>query len=319
MIHPLKGGGMELYPTPENPLPPGAECLHVVTRDMVKLRAMTAVPEAARGTVVIVGGRGDFAERYFETMRDLMVRGFAVAALDFRGQGGSQRLSKQIYRGPVKSFADFDEDMRAFMEDLVLPYCPRPYYALGHSTGGHVLLRVLRNSNWFRKAVLVAPLVDVIYGPWPRPIAAALVNGANLCGLGSMFLPGVMKKPMGREHFPLNPLTSDEWRWNRDSGTLEVAPHLGLGGATFSWLRAARRSMASVARMGRPSAPVLIIASGMDRVVSNDAIRKLAERVPGIALATIPCARHEILTENDTVRRQFFAAFDAFVTDDIID
>ncbi len=307
---------MKLYPTPENPLPPGAQCIRVVTRDIVELRAMKAVPRAARGTVVILGGRGDYAERYFETMRDLLDRGFAVASLDFRGQGGSQRLSKQIYRGPVKSFASFDEDLQAFMEQVVLTYCPPPYLALGHSTGGHVLLRALRDTNWFRKAVLVAPLVDVIYGPWPRPIAAALVNVATFCGLGAMFLPGVMKKPMGREHFPLNPLTSDERRWNRDSGTLELAPHLGLGGATFSWLRAARRSMAAVARMERPSAPVLIIASGLDRVVSNDAIRNLARRVPGIALTVIPDARHEILTENDDVRRQFFAAFDAFVTDD---
>lgn len=308
---------MQLYPTAENPCPPGAECLRVITRDNIKLRAMKAVPLDPLGTVVVIGGRGDFVERYFETMQDLMVRGFAVASVDLRGQGGSQRLSKDIYRGPVRSFADFDEDIRAFMEDVVLAHCPAPYFALGHSTGGHVLLRVLRHGTWFRKAVLVAPLVDVIYGPWPRSVAAALVNVASMLGFGGTFLPGVLKYPMGRSHFAGNPLTSDECRWNRDSGTLEAAPHLGLGGATFSWLRAARRSMASVARMEKPMAPVLIIASGLDRVVSNDAIRKLARRVPGIALVTIPEARHEILSENDAVRRQFLTAFDSFVTSDV--
>lgn len=308
---------MQLYPTAENPCPPGAECLLVITRDNIKLRAMKAVPPDAHGTVVVIGGRGDFVERYFETMQDLMARGFAVASVDLRGQGGSQRPSKDIYRGPVRSFSDFDEDIRVLMEDVVLSQCPAPYFALGHSTGGHVLLRVLRHGTWFRKAVLVAPLVDVIYGPWPRSVAAALVNGAAMLGFGGTFLPGVLKHPMGRSDFAGNPLTSDEWRWNRDSGTLEAAPHLGLGGATFSWLHAARRSMASVARMERPTAPVLIIASGLDRVVSNDAIRKLARRVPGIALVTIPEARHEILSENDAVRRQFLAAFDSFVTSDV--
>lgn len=314
MIVPAEGGGMKLYPTPENPSPPSAECQHVITRDKIRLRAMKAVPLDVRGTVVIIGGRGDFLERYFETMEDLMARGFAVASVDLRGQGGSQRLSDEIYRGPVRSFADFDEDVRAFMEDVVLPHCPAPYFALGHSTGGHVLLRVLRDKKWFKKAVLVAPLVDVLYGVWPRALAAALVSTVVACGLGGMFLPGAMKHPMGREHFTGNPLTSDEWRWNRDSGTLEAAPNLGLGGATFSWLHAARRSMASVARMKKSPVPILIISSGMDHVVSNDAIWRLARRVPGISLVSIPGAQHEILTENDAVRRQFLAAFDSFVT-----
>ncbi len=308
---------MQLHPTPENPLPSGARCVPVLTRDRQLLRGMLAVPkdaQGAQGTVVIIGGRGDFAERYFETMHDLMARGFAVASVDLRGQGGSERLDKDPYRDRLRSFAGFDEDVRAFMEEVVLPECPAPYYALGHSTGGHVLLRVLRHHSWFSKAVLVSPLVDVIYGAWPRPIAAATVIAANLLGFGRAFLPGMLKKPMGRADFPGNTLTSDERRWNRDSATLEAAPHLGLGGATFAWFGAARKSIAAVKAMRRrPQSPVLIIAAEGDEVVSNAAIRQLARAVPGIALAFVPDARHELLTERDLFRRQFFAAFDSFI------
>lgn len=305
---------MELHPTLENPLPPGAICMPVLTRDRQLLRGMLACPKDARGTVVIIGGRGDFAERYFETMHDLMARGFAVASVDLRGQGGSERPAKNPYRDRIRSFTSFDEDIRAFMEEVVLPECPAPYYALGHSTGGHVLLRVLRTKSWFSKVILVSPLVDVIYGAWPRSAAAATVITANLLGLGRMFLPGLRKTPMGRADFPENTLTSDERRWNRDSTTLEAAPYLGLGGATFAWFGAARRSLAAVSAMRRrPQSPVLIIAAEADRVVSNAATRKLARNVPGIALAFVPGARHEILTERDQVRRQFLAAFDSFI------
>ena len=244
---------MDLHPSPDNPLPAGAVALAIRTRDGVMLRAMRAVPERARGTVVIVGGRGDFIERYFETARDLMARGFAVAALDVRGQGGSQRSHRNPYRGHLRSFRGFDEDMRAFMEQAVLPHCPGPIFAIGHSTGSHVLLRTIRRRAWFRKAVLVSPLAGIVYGLWPRAAAALLVNAATLAGLGWMFLPGQMKRPLGRADFPGNPLTSDPWRWARDSGTLERAPDLGLGGATFSWLAAARRSLADAFRMGRPN------------------------------------------------------------------
>jgi lysophospholipase len=305
---------MELYPTPENPAPPGAVCLPVLTRDRILLRAMHARPSATHGTVVILGGRGDFFERYFETMRDLRARGFAVASVDFRGQGGSEGRARDAYRSTLRTFKDHDEDLRAFIEEVVKPECPPPYYAIGHSTGGHVLLRAIRQEKWFRKVILVSPLVDVLYGAWPRPLAAFVVNAGNLLGLGRLYLPGVPRRPLSREDFDSNLLTSDQWRWNRDSATLEVAPHLGLGGATFAWFKAARASLAAVRHMRKPQSPVLIIASGADRVVSNDATRELARTVPGIALAVIPGARHEILTERDDIRRQFLAAFDSFIT-----
>lgn len=305
-----------LHPTDENPLPPGAECIMLTTRDKQRLRAMRAVPDNPRGTFVILGGRGDFIERYFETARDLMARGFAVVALDMRGQGGSQRPKRQIYRDRTRSFAGFDEDVRTLMEDLVIPSCPAPHYALGHSTGAHVLLRLLRNEPWFARAILVSPLVEIVYGPWPRPVAWLLLNTMWFTGLAHFFLPGVRRKPMGRADFPGNPLTSDRRRWERDSATLEAAPQLGLGGPTFGWLGAARSSIARIRRMKRSTAPVLIVAAGADRVVGNEGIRRLARRVPGVALAFIPDARHEILGERDVIRRQFLAALDSFVPAD---
>lgn len=302
-----------LHPTPENPLPPGAECVELVTRDKQHLRVMKVIPETARGTFVILGGRGDFIERYFETVRDLVGRGFAVTVLDMRGQGGSERPRRQPYRDQTRSFADFDEDVRALMEDLVIPSCPEPYYALGHSTGAHVLLRLLRSRPWFTRAILVSPLVEIIYGPWPRPVAALLVNVMWFSGLASAFLPGVRRKPLGRADFPGNLMTSDHGRWNRDSATLEIAPQLGLGGPTFGWLGAARRSIRKLRRMRKPMAPVLIVAAGADRVVGNEGIRRLARRVPGVALTFIPDAKHEIMCERDVIRRQFLAALDSFV------
>jgi lysophospholipase len=305
---------MKLFPTPENPLPSGAECLELVTADKVRLRALRVVPDEARGTLVLLGGRGDFLERYFETIRDIAARGFAVAAVDLRGQGGSQRITPEPYRDVTRSFTDFEEDIRTLMDGLVIPTCPPPYYALGHSTGGHILLRLVRSSDWFRKVMLVSPLVEILYGPWPKPVVTLLVNGVSLAGLGSWFLPGVRRAPMGRADFPGNPLTSDQRRWERDSATLEAAPQLGLGGPTFAWLRAARRSLKEIKVMEKPRVPVLIVAAGADRVVGNEGIRRFARSVPGVALTFIPDSRHEIMSERDEIRQQFLAAFDSFIT-----
>lgn len=308
---------MDLHPTPENPAPPDALCVKLTTPDGMTLRAMRAGGVGPRGTVVVLGGRGDFMERYFETMRDLIAMGFSVASVDLRGQGGSERPFANPYRNHIGSFARYEADIETLMNGLVLKHCPPPYYIIGHSTGGNVVLRVLRRHFWFKRAVVCSPLLGLLYGPWPRPVAAALVGLANVLGLGWLFLPGQLRKPMGRADFDRNPLTSDRWRWHRDSGTLEAAPHLGLGGPTFGWLRAARRSIASLQRMGKRktfNAPVLIVAAGFDQVVDNEATRRLARRHQGVALCFVPAAKHEVLSEADIYRRQFLAAFESFVS-----
>ncbi len=74
-------------------------CTRVVTSDGIVLRAMSARVANSRGTVVILGGRADFMERYFETARDLMDMGYCVASVDLRGQGGSQRLTRNPMQG----------------------------------------------------------------------------------------------------------------------------------------------------------------------------------------------------------------------------
>ena len=61
------GQRMTLASTSDNPAPPGATEENVYTADGVRLRAVRWAPSgAARGTVSILGGRGEFVEKYFE-------------------------------------------------------------------------------------------------------------------------------------------------------------------------------------------------------------------------------------------------------------
>ena len=64
---------------------------------------MDAVVEP-RGTVAILGGRGEFIEKYFEVAEDLLSRGLAVATMDWRGQGGSERPLRNARKGHVDDF-----------------------------------------------------------------------------------------------------------------------------------------------------------------------------------------------------------------------
>ena len=307
---------MELISTLDNPLPQGAICSQVTTSDGFKLRAMAARVSKSRGTVIILGGRADFIERYFETMHDMMSRGFCVAALDVRGQGGSQRLIGNPLRGHINRFEQYDEDVRSFMTQVVLPDCPPPYYAIAHSTGGNIILRTLRHRNWFKKCVLVSPLLGLRYGAWPVPVVRVLTALATVLGLGWAYLPGQRHTPLGRVDFVGNPLTSDQRRWNRDSGVLETSPGLGVGGPTYSWLRAAMQSIDLLRKLKSAKdlrCPVLIVAAGRELVVDIEATYRFSHKVTGVSMVVIREALHEIMLERNEVRAQFLAAFDAFV------
>jgi lysophospholipase len=308
---------MQLFPCPGNELPDGMTAGSVRAADGTNLRyAVCPGPRIGRGTACIFQGRGDFIERYFETIKDLQARGYDVAILDWRGQGGSDRRLSDPYRVHVRSFREYDRDLAAFMTEVVLPDCRPPFVALAHSTGATVVLRALKSHNWFESAVLSAPLIDIAPVGLPRPLVRLAARLMVLAGLSRLYLPGRPRRPMRADDFPGNPVSSDRMRYLRDCRTLEEAPHLGIGGPTFGWLNAAFGAMAGLARYSRATtlcAPVLIIAAGDDWLASSEASRQFARRVPGVATVTIPGARHEPLMERDELREQFWAAFDAFV------
>jgi lysophospholipase len=306
---------MRLVATPGNPIPEGMLAAAITAYDGRVLRAAHAPVHDPRGTVVIACGRGDFIERWFETVGDLMDRSFTVVIFDFRAQGGSSRRYRDQYRDGLRSFREYDDDLAAVMKQLVLPDCPPPYFALGHSTGGLVVLRALKNRNWFEKAVLSAPLIGVDPGNWPMPVARFLCGLVPSIGLGRCVLPGHAKRPFTLADYPDNPLTSDRRRFERAIATLDAAPELGLGGPTYGWLGAAFPAMDELEALKGPDhfrAPVLIVAAGRDRIVDTESARRFANRT-GLSFIVIPESRHEILFEVDEIRAQFLAAFDAFV------
>lgn len=136
-----------LLSIPANPAPEGATAGTIATPDGVTLRfARWPPPATAKGTVCVFGGRGEYIEKYFETIQDLRNRGYAVAALDWRGQGHSARQLKNPFKGHVENFSGYQFDVAAFVEQVLRPRCPPPYFALAHSMGAAVMLRVAHST-----------------------------------------------------------------------------------------------------------------------------------------------------------------------------
>jgi len=316
----MEAATVELVSLARNPVPSGART-GTFKGHKVNLRFARWEPTrgAGRGTVCVFPGRGEFIEKYFEVVADLRRRGFNVAAMDWRGQGGSERLLSNPRKGYVRSFADFDKDLATFMKEVVLPDCPPPYAALAHSMGGHILLRnATMRSSWFSRMILSAPMIAIEEKRLgaPLPIARVYAEAVAGIGLGSLYVLGGSERPIELGPYEDNPLTTDRDRYERNRAIIEAAPWLGLGSPTVAWLRAALRSMKRLAEPDYPvriEVPLLLFAAGMDSIVSTTAIEEFALRLKIGSHVLIPQARHEILQETDAVRRDFWAAFDAYM------
>lgn len=306
---------MTLVSIPANPAPDDAVSGTIRTRDGVNLRyARFAPPPGRKGTVVLLQGRAEFIEKYFETARDLRARGFAVAMFDWRGQGLSDRALSDRRKGHVRRFSEYGVDLDAIMEQVVLPDCPPPLFALAHSMGGAVLIEACaQGRRWFDRVVLSAPLIGLPTQPF-YGFAGPALGFMRLMGRGNAFVPS--ESSFEITDFVGNVLTSDPVRFARNRAILEAEPQLGVGAPTIAWAHAAMKQMRRFQVPSYPSRirqPILIAAAGQDQVVSTPAIEEFGIHLLAGSHVIVPGARHEILQEQDLYRKQFWAAFDAFV------
>jgi lysophospholipase len=308
---------MKLISIPANPVPENAVTGTLKTPDGIALRfARWAPPPGRKGTVCIFQGRAEFIEKYFETIQDLRERGLNVVALDWRGQGGSERELANPHKGHVDDFAHYQRDLEALVDKVLRPGWKGPWFALAHSMGAAILLEESHfGRSTFQRLVLTAPMIDIYGLRFPRA-TRLLADTLDMLGLGGVFIPGGRATSIVDEPFDENRLTTDPRRLARNAGVLHVAPELGIGDPTIGWVNAAFRQMRrfeALDYMLRVRTPTLIVTSGRDEIVSTRAIENFAARVDLAMLINVPGAKHEIMQERDELRNQFWRAFDAFI------
>lgn len=286
-------------------------------RDGWRLRSMAwpATSPGERGSILFVGGRGDFIEKYAESYWHWRDRGFAVAVFDWRGQGLSGRLGDTPDKGHSTGFdvlvADLGEQVAWFRERL-----PPPYFAVAHSMGGHLLLRHLSvTPRSIDRAVLLAPLFGLVaapVGPWLARIIAAVQVSRGKAG---DYAPGAgpaqaSNAQRGRR------LSSDAERVTDEAYWIDRDPGLRIGGVTNGWVAAAFASLDTLAAPGVLEAvttPLLILTAANDRLVDSAAAARLAKSLPHARVEVIAGAAHELLREADTIRNPVLARIDEYL------
>jgi alpha-beta hydrolase superfamily lysophospholipase len=91
--------------------------------------------DTPKAAVVVVPGFGEHSGRYGNVVNWLVPRGYAVYAIDPRGNGRSPGP-----RGFVNHFADFRRDVQAFVYQVRAAEPDLPTFLLGHSQGALIVL-----------------------------------------------------------------------------------------------------------------------------------------------------------------------------------
>jgi len=302
-----------------NPIPEGGRFAWLRTLDGVRLRAACWPGKQPVGTVLLLQGRTECIEKYYETITELRARGYAVAAFDWRGQGLSDRALPDRHKGHVRDFAEYHHDLDCFLEKFVrpAPELQEPYILMAHSMGAHIAVRCLHDRpEPFARAVLCSPMAYINTAPLPHFLARAIACMGKPLGFGESYVP--RGKPYRREDEPFedNRLTSDERRFERNADILAANPDLALGSPTIDWLEAAFRSVEMVLDPEYCEAmdTQAILFYGTEEQVSLPEYQEqLAGQLGRCEEVCIPGARHEILQETDEIRTQFWAAFDRFM------
>jgi lysophospholipase len=313
-------------PFPARVVPPGvapnyrpADCYGFIERAGGRLRhAVWNASGTPRGNVVLLGGRGEFIEKYAtEVVGELLDRGYAVSSMDWRGQGLSSRSLADRDKGHIDDFATYAADFRHFLETVVAPAAPRPLLLIAHSMGAHIVLRSLAEQGTAPLAagLLVSPMTGLGRAAILRA-ALALIPESPF--FNERFALGSGPYAVARHVFAANQLTHDERRFHLTDQWFAAEPRLTLGGPTVGWARQALRSMGHADATGyfeRIALPIVLLSGDEDIVVDIASHAAVAARLAHAVRVVLPGARHEIMMETDPIRARFWQAFDRLATE----
>jgi lysophospholipase len=256
----------------------------------------------AIGSIVIATGRIESYLKYQEVVYELYQNGYSVFIHDHRGQGLSGRMTENPHMGYVNDFADYVNDFKVFMDQVVMPNCQAPPCILCHSMGGAIgALMVLAYPNLFAKVAFSAPMFG--FKPaLPSWLSTLLIQCHFTFHKQVAYFAGQLNYV--KHDFADNDLTHSKIRYQIFRQEYDDFPQLQLGGVTGNWLKAAAQAMHVIERQAHTfPIPALVIQAGADTVVDNKRQGRVVSKMPNTSMKVISGAKHELLAEQDSYRQ----------------
>jgi lysophospholipase len=284
---------------------PDGICHWLLTVDGVRVRVGHWPVANAKGTVLIFPGRTEYVEKHGRTALDFGKRGYACAAIDWRGQGLADRLLENHAVGHVDSFEDYQLDVKAMLDHVKSLGLPEPYHMLGHSMSGCIGLRALYEGLPVKSAVFSAPMWGIKMSAALRPIAWGLSSVSKPLGFSGLLAPGQQAETyVLRATVEDNALTSDASSFDLLQQQLISHPELALGGPSLHWLNESLREMRLLAQRPSPDVPCVTFLGTKETIVDPARVYQRMAQWPRGELVVLENGRHEVLMEIPAIRNR---------------
>ncbi len=274
---------------------------------------------AARGTVFVSPGRSEPIEKYYEIVRDLLDRDFAVVVHDWRGQGLSARLLPDRLKCHARSAEEFLDDYQRLL-DTFEDRAPKPWLMLAHSMGAALnLMTLVKGESRIEGALFTNPMLRVKTGKHSLWAVNFQTDWQVNHGRASDYVPELFDDPF--EHtFENDALTHDAQRYEIWREQLFACPHLAVGTPTWGWLSFALKLGETLLRDKNKAAkkvrtPIVLMTSGDDRIVNKQSAKQFSRKLGKAQYIEVAGAEHELLIEAEEYRREAFRQFDALADD----
>ena len=292
-------------------MPDGWEWRDFEPEPGIRLRTGRIERPGSKGTVLVVPGYTGPLDLQAEAVRAFVDAGYAVAGIEYRGQGLSHRDLDDPEKGHVASWERLGADLAAFVAELERTGGGK-VFVFATSMGAHVALRAAGDERPDVAAyALVTPMVRIDTGGFPYGVARAITRFYGATGMDGEFTlgrgpfdPATVKWDEGNS-CNTNPATA----WRRDALFMRDEK-LRVVGNTNGWVA---RTMASTDTLAAPGyaaridRPVLMFTAGKEAFVDTPAAAAMCEAMGSCERRHFREASHCMVEESESVRDEVLA------------
>ena len=280
------------------------------TSDKRRLRIVSKVQKHnyKKGTLVFLQGMEDSCERYGELFYELSARGFSYASFDWYGQGGSV---PDVTGAEKKSGLTFDinqhiGDLDEFLQKIVYPDCPPPYYFLAYDMGCLIAISALDIiNNQCQRFIGLSPLFTPLgytTGSFQSKLASLMTD----FGLGRLKLPRA--KSLFSNNSSLTKGRNSEVDQQKNSQNIPLPDRRWLARVLETVNFAKARLNKNDLRF-----PTIFVLGHNDKLINAQKSLRFCDNVRLADMMTLFGAGHDILNGPEDLKKQFWALFDTFI------
>ena len=254
----------------------------------------------SRGSILLLHGFTESAEKFREMSYYFRKAGYSVYALDLRGHGKSHHDSDNPLRVDIESFDLYAEDINILMETIIAPASKgREIYIYSHSLGSTAaLLYMMKYPYAVTKAVLSSPM---ICGNMGMPVAVAGTVAKLLCKAGGKTIPAPGRCVFDENQTADNSDATSKARFEYYHNKRKAESLYQTSGPSFGWVKAslgARDKIMSESNIALLRAKMLIFKPETDRQLLGEYTDRFA-KMAKIKIKDVKNSRHEIFMSGD--------------------